>query len=463
MNSMNTKYNLIVSLIFLFFTINAQASKQPDWVKKRPSDPLAYIGVAYGDKSNPQYMEEAKKKAINDLLSEIKIEVQSSSLLKNVEKDNQVYSYLSNEIKTKTQEELEQLQMVDNWEDKNQYWVYYRLSKLDYDYTISQRKMKATENGYSYWVKGNEALEIGDLFAAIELYTKGIEAVQTCSNQQLIHVHNGIDIHVDTELYKAINTLFNGITLESIPQSIHLQGMHNMDTHIQYSLHRNETPLSNLKLDIDFVLGSGLLQSTNTTNSNGIATVNLAKVTANLPNQEIQAKLNTNTFARYKNPIIEKSMTHFMHNPPKASTFLNVELAQHKAYIRFVGVNNELLAKSIRNILTNNYFTVVNDSNQADVLILIKSSITKGDKVKGEMYDFFEYFTNIEIQIADTNTSEVYLNYAVTNNKSLAKTSTSETSATNSAMKDALRVVERGLKKELQKTNINQLNDNEKN
>lgn len=449
---------IITILATIGGTLGVFAAKQPDWVKQRPSDPLAYIGIAFCDKSVSDYMEITKQKAISDLLSEIKVEVQTSSLLQTVEKDDKVYTYLSSEITLRNKENLEQLQLTDSWEDNKQYWVYYRLSKLDYEHTISERQKKASRIGYSYWIKGSEALNKGDLFSALDMFTKGIEAIEPYGNLELTYNHEGKDIHVDIELYNAINTLFSGITIKSTPQDVMVQAMQDSNIQVNYSVLKEQTPLANLKLDIDFVKGSGMLQFSNNTNVDGNLIVKIAKITSNLSKQEIQAKINTVAFIRSKNPIIAKHLDWFLQNPPKVSTFIDVEQMMHKAYIRYVGANNEMLIKNVRNLLSNNHFSVVNNPDEANILILLKSAITKGGKVKGEMYDFIEYFTNIEMQIVDVNTSQVYLNYMVSNNRSLAKISTSETSATNAAMKETLRVLDRGLKKELEKININQKN-----
>lgn len=64
---------------------NLEAQERPDWVKQRPVSSMHYIGIACVSKSEKDYMQKAKQQALNDLISEIKVNVASTSLLHTLE------------------------------------------------------------------------------------------------------------------------------------------------------------------------------------------------------------------------------------------------------------------------------------------------------------------------------------------------------------------------------------------
>jgi hypothetical protein len=129
----------------------------------------------------------------------------------------------------------------------------------------------------------------------------------------------------------------------------------------------------------------------------------------------------------------------------------SIETGNIKAYIHIGEYNNEVLTRSLSNLLTNNYFPVVTDPDMANVLVRLKCSIDKGGIIKGEMYNLREYFTTVAIQIENGSDSKVLFQYSVNNHRSLASVSTSETSAHNMAVRDVMKSIERELDRKLKK------------
>lgn len=127
----------------------------------------------------------------------------------------------------------------------------------------------------------------------------------------------------------------------------------------------------------------------------------------------------------------------------------NVQKSDVKAYIYQEDEVNEMLIKSVGNLLANNYFTVVSDIEQANVWVKLKCDVNKGEVIRGEMYNFNEYFTTVEIQIENAKTSQILFDYTNLNYRTLSPVSTSATSAHNTAVREIMRTVEKDLKKKL--------------
>lgn len=446
---------LLLLLLSFCFWGSTQAGKKPDWVEKRPVDKMSYIGIGFAPKTEQDYMQIAKKQALNDLASEIKIEVQSESLLETVEKDEQVSSYLSGSIRVTAREYLEEFELTDSWEDSENYWVYYRLSKADYQNFKARKKSKAVHDGYSFWVKGIDAQKQGDIFTAAEMFIKGLEAVRPCADEELRCEHNGTTVDVAVELYGALKQLFNGITVTSSPTELDLKAFRPSSTPVRILVAQKGIPLKNIKLQSSFLSGSGQLSADNVTDNKGEMELYIQNITSKAARQEICVMPDKRQFAHYENPIFESAYTSFLNNTPRSIIMINVEQAEHKVYIKNTGQVNEALAASVKNLLVNNFFSVVNDAAQADLLVLLKCDIKKGNVVKGEMYNFNEYYTNVDIQIIEALTSKSLLSYSINDYRTLSPVSTSETAAKNSAVKEVMKQVNKGFKKELDNLNIN--------
>ncbi|NDV94993.1 hypothetical protein D0T84_08695 [Dysgonomonas sp. 521] len=437
------------------FALSAK-DKKPEWVKQRPVDRMSYIGIGVAPKSAPDYMLVAKKNALNDLASEIKVEVESESLLQTVEKNEQVSSFLSNNIQVRAQQDMEQFEMTASWEDDKQYWVYYKLSKLDYEEYMHKRKLKATNEGYYYWTKGNEALSQRELFSAVELYSKGIMAVQPCANDELKQEHEGKTIDVALELYNSINRVFDNITVTSSPSQLLLQSFDASSTPVMISVMKDGTPLKNLKLKIGFISGSGSLSSNDITNDQGEVALYIQNITSKAARQEIKAAIDMSRFTVFNdNILIENVLSKFRATIPQCVISIEVVPVEIKAFIKNTGKANDALTKSVRNMLSNDYFSVVNDAEQADILILVSSNIKKGGKVKGEMYNMIEYFSTVEIEIVDVRTSQTLYSTNVNDFRSLSPESTSETKAESTALREVMRKLEKDFKKGIKNLNIN--------
>ena len=85
------------------------------------------------DKSKSNlYQIEAKKNALYDLSSEIKVDISVNSVLYTVQNNNKVNENFNSLIKLSNSDNIEGYTLVDSYENDKQYWVYYQLDKEEY-------------------------------------------------------------------------------------------------------------------------------------------------------------------------------------------------------------------------------------------------------------------------------------------------------------------------------------------
>ena len=117
--------------------------KVPSWVSHRPGGGMKYIGIGMADKlKSSNYLEEAKKNALYDLASEIKVDISSNSVL-SIMQNNQNYDQNFNSlIKLSNSEMLEGYVQKGTYENEKQYWIYYELDKAEHN----KNKLRKKEN-----------------------------------------------------------------------------------------------------------------------------------------------------------------------------------------------------------------------------------------------------------------------------------------------------------------------------
>ncbi len=121
----------------------AESKPAPLWVSSRPNNGFKYVGIGMADKSKSNaYQIEAKKNALYDLSSEIKVDISSNSVLYTVQNNNNFNQNYNQLIKLSNTDNVEGYTQVDSYENDKQYWVYYILDKEEYAKQKAQKKLQ---------------------------------------------------------------------------------------------------------------------------------------------------------------------------------------------------------------------------------------------------------------------------------------------------------------------------------
>jgi hypothetical protein len=139
----NIFYIFILSIVLLS-GVKAQEPvemKVPSWVSSRPNSGFKFVGIGFADKTrSDNYQMEAKKNALYDLASEIKVDISSNSVLYTVQNNNNFNENFNSLIKLSNTDNIEGYTLVDSYENEKQYWVYYQLDKQEYANKKAEKK-----------------------------------------------------------------------------------------------------------------------------------------------------------------------------------------------------------------------------------------------------------------------------------------------------------------------------------
>lgn len=117
--------------------------KAPIWVSSRPNNGFKFVGIGFSEKKpGSNYQMEAKKNALYDLSSEIKVDISSNSVLYTVQNNNNFNENFNSLIKLSSSDNIEGYTLVDSYENDKQYWVYYQLDKQEYADLKAKKKLQ---------------------------------------------------------------------------------------------------------------------------------------------------------------------------------------------------------------------------------------------------------------------------------------------------------------------------------
>ena len=159
----------------------------PGWVRQTPNDRGYYHGVGMATKAGTpdDYREVARQNALSELASGISVNISSTSVLNQYEFNNQYSEYYRDNIQLTTEQYLEGYELVSNWENPQQYWVYYRLSKDKFEQIKRNRIENAISTSKPDFLKARSFSEEGNAAEAMRFYVKSLEDIKNFLGEDL--------------------------------------------------------------------------------------------------------------------------------------------------------------------------------------------------------------------------------------------------------------------------------------
>jgi len=220
----------ICLLVFLAFLVGCSGVKEvglpevvyPNWISNRPVSSAHYIGIAKASKQTSDYQAIAKQNALADLSSEISVTLSSASIFHQIDKGETYREDYQALIQVESQKQLEGYRLVDSWESESEYWMYYQLSKANWDRITAERKQKAIAQCYSYYTLALTNLEEGNVAASVTHAVKALDAVKIYLNESVLHTDldeplDALCFQLLAEIQRSISyTLENGAQNQSL-------------------------------------------------------------------------------------------------------------------------------------------------------------------------------------------------------------------------------------------------------
>ena len=391
---------LVVFLVIIAFSLSFAGEKKPDWVTKHPTSKLYYIGIAVIKKSpdNKDYIQKAKDAALNNLASQIAVNISSEIFQAIIEGSGMVEDVLKKHIQTSTKAELEGFELVDTWEDKSDYWVYYQLSRELYADKQQKKLNKATDLALDLFSKGKSNEQDYKVEKALLFYLQALSPIEKYLSEPLKVNYNESDIYLANEIYSSIQNLLTRTGLRPTQYKMKAKIGQPLEMPIDFqavyiTLSGDEFFISDLPLVFSFTKGSGDFVKKVRTDKQGIAKCQVSKIKSNESVQIIKAELDMESLINLDEAslIIQGIVKSF----PLPAAQVLLDVSSITAYITtseiHFGGELDVLAiePALKKTLSQFGFSFTSDNRSADYIINIEAQSRKGSEIVGDMYSSY--------------------------------------------------------------------------
>ncbi len=385
---------------------------KPSWLKNQPYQDGYYTGIGHSTKDGSNnYVQAAKKSALDDLVSQIKVNVSSTSVLSFFEVDKQLQEQYEQIIKTTAADEIEEYELVDAWEDATNYWVYYRLSIGRYRQIKEEQKRNATLLATDFLKKGREAEKVDERLQAIGFYFQAFRSIEKYLGEAIRVTIDDREVLLVNEIYASIQRILDKVALEVDPRNLVLNRRvaQSEQTVVAQAFYKDlGRPAREIPLRAAFEKGAGDVYSTYKTNEEGRARILINKIGSSELEQTVVVKMDVDALAGSSASPIYTLIARTL-NVPRAQVNMKVQrpLVYLTAEEKSLGMtrSNFQISNKLKNLLANNGFEFTNDKGNADLWFDIKADSEKGS-VSGSIY--ITYVTGIIKVMAMKEGKEIY-------------------------------------------------------
>ena len=294
-------------------------------------------------------------------------------------------------IQTTAADEIEEFEQVDSWQDEQNYWVYYRLSRQRYKEIKDEQKRNAVSISLDFFSKAKQAEKNGELSLALGFYYQGFRAIQKYLGEPIRIDFEGKEILLTSEVVASMQLLLDKISISVTPNEIALNRRVSISEQNIMSKAIDKTgkkPVLDLPLQAAFEKGAGDVYPTYKTDQNGTAKILLTKISSRDLEQTVIIKVNPLSFAGTSATKIDSLVVQKM-ILPRATLLLKVQrpIVYFSSVEKSLGANksNQQLTNRVKNYLANSGFEFTDDKKKAELAVDIDANSEKG-AVSGSIY-----------------------------------------------------------------------------
>jgi hypothetical protein len=385
---------------------------RPTWLAAKPSQDIYYIGIGHSVKDGTNnYVQGAKKSALEDLVSEIKVNISSTSVLSQIDANKDFQEKYEQIIQTTVADEIEEFEQVAAWEDEKNYWLYYRLSKQRYKEIKDEQKRNAVTLALDFFTKAKGSERAGESVQALGFYFQGFRAIEKYLGEPIRLMFEEKEILLTNEIYASIQFLLDKMQLSADPSEILLNrrmGLNNHTVIAKTYFKDSKKIITGVPLKAGFEKGAGDVYPDYKTGEDGQSKILITKISSRDLEQTVAVKLNLLAFAGDNASDIYALVAQKL-VVPKVNVLLNVQrpLVYISSVEKSLGVDkaNQQLTNKIKNYLTNSGFEFTDERGKAELLLDVNSNSEKGS-VSGSIY--ITYVTAVIRVAAAKDNKEIY-------------------------------------------------------
>ncbi len=358
---------LLPGLLIAILASCSMSKKEPAWIAQHPLDNAFYSAVIRVSRKAPNYLDLARDNALKEISNQINVTIDADIALRETETNGIPSAEIINQIRTSTRSKLANVQLAGSYQNDNDYWAYYRLSKSDYlAWRITQRDL-AIQQALPLLEEFDQATL--DLAPAVTDLLKAMELIIDYSDLDLRTTYQGQTINLYNEIFQRISRLPGMINLSYGTDNLNLVAMQKELKIIPVDVTLNKNGQSHISRGFPVVFnfrgGAGDIVRNSHTDNNGKAELLIRRITDFANPQFIEMRPDKDYWQnRLENPLVKKMLGQVQFAP----TTLKLNVRRPRAYLDYSFDNSpgygysDLIVKKLQDL----DLEVVADSSASD-------------------------------------------------------------------------------------------------
>jgi hypothetical protein len=404
-----------------FQTINAQ--QKPDWLLNYPADPLYYYGVGGINKAknDTEFQSKAREIALGELISQIEVNVASTTNTSEMEVNGEYENSFSQLIQLQAQKTIEDFEVVDSWQNEEEFWIMIRLSKQKYQQRLQEKMDLAQSQALTALRDGDSAFEAGNFGTALSSYTRALGDISPYIDRLPEITYGDKTATLFSVLRSNVQQVINQLQVSSTdgPEEVRI-GKSGEQPFLLTVENQEGAPVAGIPFQFQFSRGEGDLDQFSVTGQNGEARSLLSKLVADDKLQIISATLHLNSF------LPEEVRNEFMNN---LFGSFNALSARYVIKAQGIPVYLEYAEQFLGEEKTTNYiqpvlkqffnqenYVFTDAMNAAELYIELETSAREGS----ETYGIYSAFVDYKITVTSLLSGEEVATYSVADVKGIS-------------------------------------------
>lgn len=392
-----------------------QETAAPEWVQQRPQNGGYYIGIGSCSKlAQPlDYQNIAKKNALNDLATEISVRVQGETFLNSMEVNKNFSEEFMSTISTSTDAKIEDFEVAGVWEDKQTYFVYYRLNKAQYQQAKQAKKNMAMSAAFDYYTKGLDAERLNNVVSAFELYTRGLIQLQEYWNDVNKYRIDSSEIYLDGELYRSMQRVANGILLQPTTNKVVLSSENQFNGNLTVVATYNGAPVRAIGIISHFDKPKYTKPRTQLSNAEGTVFVSVNDIDPKSKNNvvklsiDVEALMPADIDKKLANGLM-KTMRGDKKEVPIEFVTPSFHVTSEEKLFGAASTQKNLQAAFSNNLVTQG-MRLSDKKNESNYQVTITANTSEGGTAQG----FVVAYLDLVVTVTKTTTNEVVYSESV--------------------------------------------------
>lgn len=351
---------------------------RPSWLMQRPLDPGYYVGIGMALKSPVgEHIQQAKNNALNDLASEISVQVSSSSLLYQMEQDSRFREDFRSDTRTRSKALLEGYELADTWENSREYWVFYRLSRQEYRSLMDRKRSQAMALAKAKLTDAASFSTSGNHLQALTAHIAALQALQDFWSEPMETEWNGRQVFLGNEAFLQLQSCWNNLRIEPRQPVIDVK-RGDQPGPVEFILTTSAgTPQEFLPV-LAAYSGTRLRNNRFTSDAGGKVNIELPKISSQNPEETVQVMLDVDQII--SSTSAGAAVAALLRGLPAPQAIQRIRIAKPKVYLKGSETNlgkplaNHPLQETFRSLLVQEGFDVLSKSTSADLIVEIEAA-----------------------------------------------------------------------------------------